>query len=481
MSFAEVTELAYLNVSLDSLTFDGVDLLTATTSDPKVLAFFPNRPPDSVLAPFFPANPTFFGRVRPIAPNLRNPETRHASLTVSREFGPSFMVEAGYLGVFGFGLFGERDTNFPAATSDPNHPGFFYFKLAPPTNPANALTARPDNRFLAIRTNQSSRTSAFHGFTLSATKRFSHHFQLQGGYVFSKTLSTTEDFFGLSEPGNPLASERLDRAPSQNDIRHQGNFSFVLDSERIFSAPIVSQALNNWTIGFVGQLQSGRPYPISTGDVSFAGSLGPSVGAESQQRPNVLSDGTIVLTGNIATTSGVSLLVGPNGAAKCSCPQTTFTPPANADTTHGPVDSFTGDPVDFQLINGNLGRNAGLTNPYYRFDLSLIKAIPIPLREGMKLELKMDVFNLFNHTNFLLYNGADAVAGILPFGAPGCRSCVENTTGRIIGVDGRALRLSNLRGGPADRNFLNPNWGAIGDPTLTDSPRTIQLAIRFRW
>jgi hypothetical protein len=480
MSFAEVTELAFLNVSLDSLNFDGLNLLTATTTDPTVLAFFPNRPPDSVLAPFFPASPTFFGRVRPIAPNLHNPETRHANLTVSRQIGPSFVVEAGYLGVFGFGLFGERDTNFPALTPDPNHPGFFYFALAPSIQPLNPPTARPDNRFIAVRTNSSSRTSAFHGFTVRATKRLSHHLQFQGGYVFSKTLSTTEDFFGLSELGNPLASPSLDRAPAQNDIRHQGNFSVVLDSEKLFGNALVGSMMNNWTIGFIGQLQSGRPYPISTGDGPFVGSIFPAVGVETQQRPNVLADGTIVLSGNIASNSGVSLLVGPNGAAQCNCPQTTFLAPSGADKVHGPVDSFTGDPVDFQLINGNLARNAGLTSPYYRFDLSLLKAIPLP-REGMRLELKVDIFNVFNRPNFLLYNGADVVAGVLPFGAAGCTSCVENTTGRIIGVDGRALNIANLRGGPADSNFGAPNWGGIGDPTLTDLPRTIQLAVRFRW
>src|SRR5215470_17070960 len=48
-------------------------------------------------------------------------------------------------------------------------------------------------------------------------KRTSHHVQLQGNYVFSKTLGTGEDFFGLSEPGNPLASLKLERAPVQND------------------------------------------------------------------------------------------------------------------------------------------------------------------------------------------------------------------------------------------------------------------------
>ena len=90
-SFAEVTQMAYLNVSLDSLNFDGKTLLTGKgpsnlpapcTGPPpgctNLGQYFPGVPPASALAPFIPTG--FFGRVRPIAPNLKNPETRHFSL-----------------------------------------------------------------------------------------------------------------------------------------------------------------------------------------------------------------------------------------------------------------------------------------------------------------------------------------------------------------------------------------------------------------
>src|SRR5258708_183528 len=136
-SFAEITQLAYLNVVLDSLNFDGKNLLTATIQNPAVLKFFPNAPPASAIAPFVPANPTNFGRVRPIASNLKNPEVRDVNFTISRQFGKTFVLDLTYLGVFGFGLFGESDTNFPSILPDPAHPGFFYFG------------SRPDPRFTA--------------------------------------------------------------------------------------------------------------------------------------------------------------------------------------------------------------------------------------------------------------------------------------------------------------------------------------------
>jgi len=134
--------LAYLNISLDSLNFDGVTLFTTSikgaatdcflssgSPNPNpsnrqgcaVLQAFPNSPSSAALAPFVQGVRTNFGRVRPIADNLRNPEIRHASLTVERQIGPTFLFSVGYIGVFGFGLFGERDRNFPTPVADPAH------------------------------------------------------------------------------------------------------------------------------------------------------------------------------------------------------------------------------------------------------------------------------------------------------------------------------------------------------------------------
>jgi Carboxypeptidase regulatory-like domain/TonB dependent receptor len=479
-SFAEVTELAYLNISLDSLNFDGTVLFTTTITDPSVLAFFPNRPSAAALAPFIPTTRTFFGRVRPIAPDLKNAETRHAHLSITRQIGDSFVVEGGYIGVFGFGLYGERDRNYakPIADTRPGIPaGFFY------------LPDRPDARFLAERVNDNSRTSAYHGGYFSIRKRLSHHIEFQGNYTLSKILATSEDFFGVSEPGDPF-NIRADRALAQNDVRHQGNFSVVMDTERTFQSSFVKHILGNWTVGLIGQLQSGRPYPVSTGDAPLAGSIFGGTGLETQQRPNVLPDGTLVAT-NIAASGGTNLLVSQNGAAMCACPRTTFLAPTApfttsagtfpAASTSGPVDSFSGDPVDFQFLNGNLVRNAGHTRPYYRLDLSLMKAFPVPGHETWRVQLKADFFNVFNHPNFLLNNGGD-VLNALPISTdPNCRSCLNAFTGRFIGSDGRVLHIQDLQSGIVSPDIANPIFAGLGDATTTDLSRTIQLSVRFRW
>jgi hypothetical protein len=466
VSFAEVTQLAYLNVSLDSLNFDGINLFTTTFTQPSVLAFYPNRPPDSFLSTL--RAPGFFGRVRPISNDLRNPEVRHFNASMTRQIGRDFVLDVGYIGVLGYGLFGERDTNFPIIKADPSHPGFFYFG------------ARPDPRLDAVRTNENSRTSAYHGGFVSATKRLSHHFQFQGGYVYSKQLSSSEDFFGLSEPGD-VTNIRAERALAQGDTRHQGNFGLVFDTERLTDRSLIKHVVNNWTIGAIGQLQSGRPYPVSTGDVPFATSAFFGAGNESQQRPNVLPDGTLIST-NIASAFQTNLNVSQTGHAICNCPQTTFLAPGDADP-RGSVDTFSGDLVDFQFVNGNLVRNAGKGSPYIRFDMSFIKAFPI--REKMRMELKADIFNIFNHSLFLLYNTNDVLSLMAPSADPNCRVCLNAHTGRYIGADGQVLKIQDLQNGRVSRDLQDPKFGpslqGLGDPAGTDISRTVQLSLRFRW
>jgi Carboxypeptidase regulatory-like domain/TonB dependent receptor-like, beta-barrel len=480
LSFAEITMMAYGNVSLDSLNFDGVNLFTVTATPtsrdangnligPAILAFAPNRPPDSLLTLLKPAN--FFGRLRPIASDLKNPETRNVHASFNRQFGKDYVVELGFTGVYGFGLFGERDTNFPIVAPDPAHPGFFYLK------DGGLPSHRPDGRFNAIRTNENTRTSSYNGGYISATKRLSNHFQFNGSYTLSKLLTSTEDFFGLSEPGDPR-NIRAERGPAFNDIRHLVNFGTVYDTEKLTERRFIKNIVNNWTIGAVGSLQSGRPYPVSTGSGPDAFSFFPGAGNETQQRPNILPDGTLVST-NIASADGTNLLIGPTGAPMCpGCPQTTFLAPADASPL-GPIDSFSGDLVDFQFLNGSLTRDAGRSRPYYRFDMSFIKAFPI--RERMRLELKVDIFNIFNHTNFLLNNGNDTLNSLPISADPNCRSCLNAHTGRYIGSDGRVLNIRDLQSGRVSQDLQNPIFNLLGDPSSTDIARTIQVSVRFKF
>jgi hypothetical protein len=500
---AKITEMAELNIVLDSLTDDGKNLLISSISaadcftptgaptspgsqtDPQacaVLQAYPNFPSFSALAPYTQGVITNFGKVRPISPTINNPEITMASLVIQRQVGSSFTYSIGYQGVFGHGLYGETDKNYPTPIADPSHSGFFY------------MPDRPDPNFGAVRTNFSDRTSGYNSLVVTAQKRLAHHFQFQANYTWSKLMSDGEDFYGLSEPANPLAALSLDNALASEDVRHLANFSFVADTNRLLNTPIVSKILNNWTFGMLGTLQSGRPFPISTGDGVFSGSVFYGLGEETNQRPNVLANGNLIAT-NIGSISGTNLEVGQSGVlacetaglANCAQLQTTFDAPAGASLS-GPKDSFSGQVVDFQYISGNLARNAGQSLPLYSFNVSLTKSIKIPKWESASVELRLDAFNVFNHPLFIENNGNDVlnVLSLPPLQVNGVAnpnfnctvSCINPFSGLYFGANGQPLTLASFQRATFDQA---KNFNALGGPAATVGPRVLQLAIRFRW
>lgn len=510
---ADIAEMAFLNIVVDSRIFDGKNFVTnsitatdcftrsgtinPTPSNPAacaVLTAYPNEPSATNLQPFLSGDIRNFGRVRPLSPTIKNPNIYMASLVIQRQLGSSLTFSMGYQGVFGHGLFGETDTNFPTPIADPAHPGYFY------------MPDRPDSLFGAIRTISSDRSSGYNALVLTTQKRMSNHFQFNASYTYSKTIDNGEDFYGVSEPGNPLAPLSLENALAQIDIRHLANFNFVADTNDLLNTRIAGTILNNWTFGVLGTLQSGRPFPISTGDGAFAGSNFPAIGAETNQRPNVCHTGSTItgcadapngalVATNIASISGANLEVSQSGVAacigtglaNCSAMQTTYVAPPGASSS-GPVDSLTGVPVDFQYISGNLARNAGQTLPLYRFDVSLTRAFKIPNWESASLELKMDVFNVFNHPLFILNNANDvlnflSLSKLTVNGAPNpnfncTASCLNPFTGLYLGANGQVLTLSNFQRATFD---AAKNFNGLGGPSGEVTPRIIQLAIRFRW
>lgn len=503
-AFSEITQLAYSNIALDSLNFDGISLTTVTVaydpSNPASVAVFsawPNFPTAAELAPFLSSCPPKCGRIRPMSPTIQNPETRNVQLTWERELNPTMKMSIGYLGSFGFHQFGEFDTNYPTILPDPAHcpggagsKGCYYY-----------TTGRPDSRFAAIRENFSNRNAAYNGLVVSVEKRYANHLQFAGNYAWSHLFSSTEGFYGVSEPFNPFNVRASTRGPAEEDARHLANFRMTVDTDnRIHSLGFLGHVLNNWAFSLIGTAQSGRPYPISTGDGVFSGSIFHGFGAESTQAPNVLPDGSLSTAG-IAGHGGSNFLVSGDGASPgtmvCpTCVPNTFAAPAGASSS-GPVDMFSGQPVDFQFISGNVGRNQGLGDPYIRGDASLRRAFRIPVREGISVELRADLFNFANHTNFWLFNGADILSGLTPCGmtdksgiftpAAHClvggvqQAGLDVTSGKYYGTNGQLLTLAALKHGRVSSNLKAAIFNGLGDPGGTDIPRQAQFSIHVNF
>jgi hypothetical protein len=278
----------------------------------------------------------------------------------------------------------------------------------------------------------------------------------------------------------------------------------VLDSGKMFQNSVLRAIGNNLGLSWLGQIQSGRPYPLSTGSSSFGnGSRFFGAGSETQQRPNVLPDGTVSIAG-IASIDQGNANFGPNaqsncvkagnpasecalivpntflipGASECQTAGVTVTS-AGATCVFGPVDAF-GDPVEFQLANGNLERNAALGSPFVKFDASLHKTFGIPGNENIKLELRFDAFNVFNHSNWNSFNSNDVLTALPLSTNPNCTSCLR-LNGTFAGANGQILHISDLRHGKVSSDLANPVFALLGDPGNSDIPRTLQLSFLVRF
>jgi hypothetical protein len=267
------------------------------------------------------------------------------------------------------------------------------------------------------------------------------------------------------------------------------NFSGVFDTGRLSDTNILRVFTNDISLGIVEQLQSGRPYPFSTGTGGFANAIFFGTGSETQQRPNVLPDGTISTAG-IASADGTNGLVvtGPNantflapGITAGSC-----TNVVGKAACAGSLSADTGDVVDFKQLNGNLTRDAGRGNPFYRTDASIKKTIRIPKAESVRVELQADALNIFNHANYQGFNAFN-VLSVLPLGGAGCTNCML-PNGTYAGNNGQILRLSDITHGRISSNLLDPSFGGnslpgqgLGDPSSVDGSRLFQLSFHVRF
>ncbi len=228
--------------------------------------------------------------------------------------------------------------------------------------------------------------SSYHGF--QATLRRSRGPLTMGvSYTYSHSIDDASD---RSDPVLVNSYNlRENRANSNFDVRHLLNVSYVYqipNFARGFRDAVIAptqnccsgfmnQIFGGWEISGVTLFQSGTPFTV----INNAGNTG------------------ISLTDNAGVASGLGI------AASYPDVVRGLLQPANNSQSFGPLK---GNPSQFVaprgLTFGDAGRNF-LDNPgRLNFDMSLIKNFR--LTEFSQLSFHADVFNVFNHTEFRVYD-----------------------------------------------------------------------------
>jgi hypothetical protein len=265
-------------------------------------------------------------------------------------------------------------------------------KLNASCNPGTLSNCVP---FGDMDANYSNGSSVYHGLTANLRKRFSSHYEFLASYTWSHAIDDSTDLQSTLTPQDSFFPG-LDRSTSLFDQRHRFVFSGVYQTGKLNGSGFASKLFSNWTIAPQIEFSSGRPFNIITsgGDNFQLSSL--------TSRPNVVPAGT--------PTNGCSY---PTVASKFS-PTGFFQEPCFADLT---LAQLANPQSALIALDGNLGRNAGVT-PWTVFnDLRIAKKIYFG--ERFNMDLIADMFNIANVYNVaavspLFTNAGQATAAYDP-------------------------------------------------------------------
>ncbi|WP_031498886.1 TonB-dependent receptor [Bryobacter aggregatus] len=340
----------------------------------------------SLAAPGLPATEPY-GQVSGADNELLAPRILQWQATIERYYGRSQSVEVGYIGTQGRRM----------ATQE--------------TRAVFSSTAITYNDATLVRVTTNGATSDYHGLNAQYRRRFSKGLQLQANYTYSHSIDSASS--DVAAGFQQLSGNN--RGNSNFDVRHNFNAS---GSYRIPGSQHgwLKTITNDWWSDFIFTMRTGLPFDIQaqslTPSTSTTGTT--RVGFFGQGRPNY--NGLPVWISDATVPGGKRL-----------------------------------NPLAFKvpttLAQGNLGRNA--IRGFAMNQLNLTFRRDLVVREGTRLQLRLEGYNVLNHPNFGNPNGQEAA----------------NLASSNFGVVNRML-----------------NSGITGTGVYSNGgPRTMQVALRFEF
>ena len=320
--------------------------------------------------------------VNTIDHNFANPYVQSWNLNIESQLTPTLSTMIGYFGSKGTNLRYQGNINqlingqkpFPALS--PSSP-----VLPPP--PASTTLGTITDIFSGANSN-------YNALWISGNKRFSHGFQFNTSYTFSKSLdynSLSSDVTRIQDVHNP----RGDYGPSDFDARHR----FVANV--IYSLPFQGNRLvSGWQVSTITQLQSGNPIAniIASNQTTLTGT--------NTLRLDVLNP--IVTTGNPNQWFANPIVCDPRattGPSVCNSSSVFALPVSPSGVFHF----------------GDMGRNSVYGPSFINTDFSIQKTTKIT--ERVSNQFRFEAFDLFNHPNF----GNPVRLGVVP---------TLNTAGQVV-------------------------------------------------
>ncbi|HEY1482702.1 MAG TPA: hypothetical protein VGF19_08275, partial [Candidatus Acidoferrum sp.] len=309
-----------------------------------------------------------------IPKNFTTPRTTNYNLTLERELPGQTIVRIGYVGAHGSDL-------ITSYTFNPTTPAGVQKCLADSACVAsggfNLPTQHPDYYQYPgdIWGNAGQQTnggySNYNSMQLTVEKHTTHGLTFQTSYTYSHSLDVSSSFedtaFQAAGGVDPYGNFGRDYGSSAFDARHRwvGTFVYDIPGPKNLSNIIANRLLNGFAITGIATWQSGFPILLQDSNTLSLTCSGAYSFYGCPDRPDLVAPVTLL-------------------NPKTSTTHLWFTPSSFTDNAVGTL--------------GNVGRGF-LTGPTYsNMDFSVQKNTAIT--EGKNIQLRIEFYNLFNHTNF---------------------------------------------------------------------------------
>lgn len=334
-------------------------------------------------------------------PNLKASNTMNYTATLEHALGLNYSVAASYTGAHSnnlFSNFGTRTTNAGYGTDINNFPGSLIKN--------NGTFVRLNTSFGSIRYTVNGPTSTYNAFIAEFKGRVMHHGFIDVSYTRSSSYDDAQNY-----PTVPSNSGNYKQywAPSVWDVPNRLSLQASYELPHLRRGPgYLHYVTDGWKPSVITILQSGQPFTVSNGNAYKTNSLTPGAPITSSSSPgDYNADGVNFDLPNVPA-YGYKIPTDRNHQLG----RTKDLIPIPATTNGVPNPGFTGV---FNLLSdfsvpstlpgeGNEVFN-GYRNPgYANTDFALLKNNRI--REIYNLQLRLEVFNLFNRASLTGINGS---------------------------------------------------------------------------
>ncbi len=335
-----------------------------------------------------------------VASNLKSPLTINFNLAVDRQITPSFVVSLGYVGSHSDNLVAAGGNT--ANTSYGNDINIFSGDLiqhisctvTPASGTAAAGSAcsgiqtRLNTSFGAINYAYNTSRANYDGLVASARGRFARRGFLTASYTLGHGLDDWQNY-PVGYPVNQFY------ASSPYDVRNRLSLgaSYELPGSAL-SSRFEREVLGGWTLAGLSILQSGEPFTVYTGAPFAAQLINPALPATAGNLQYAPNSGDFNADGDNMDYPSVTAYKQNRSRSAYHTGRGTFgTCPLGSGTL--PCGQFVFPTFGTE---GNETPNQFRNPGYADVDLTLKKITSIT--ERVKLELRLDTFNVFNRVNF---------------------------------------------------------------------------------